>query len=70
MEFADQIEKIADILDHDAAELTQDTRLEDIGWDSMGMLSVMALAKQNGKTISGDQIRRLVTVGDVLAAAF
>lgn len=70
MNLIDKIEKIADVLDCDAAALTPDTRLEDIGWDSMGMLSVIALAKQNGKTILGDQIRTFTTLDDVLKAVF
>lgn len=70
MELIEKIEKIADILDCDSTALTPDTRLEDIGWDSMGMLSVIALAKQNGKTISGNELRCFKCVGDVLTAAF
>ena len=36
----------------------------------MGMLSVIALAKMNGKTVSGAQIRSFETVGDIIEAAF
>lgn len=70
MDLAEKLERIADMLDRDAGELTADTRLDEIGWDSMGMLSVIALAKQNGKRISGEQIRAFETVGDILEAAF
>jgi len=70
MEIGEKIEQIADILDKDAGSLSADMRLDEIGWDSMGMLSVIALAKQNGKTISGAQIREFTTVGDILNAAF
>jgi len=66
----DRLEAIADILDQDAGKLTAETRLDEIGWDSMGMLSVIALAKQNGKTITGAQVRGFVTVGDVVNAVF
>lgn len=66
----ERIEKLADVLDQDAASLTPTTVLDDIGWDSMGMLSVIALAKTNGKTITGSQVREFQTVGDILAAAF
>ena len=62
--------RIADILDVDADKIQIDTRLDEIGWDSMGMLSVIALAKTNGKTVTGAQIRSFVTVGDILNAAF
>lgn len=66
----EKLEKIADILDCDAATLTELTQLDEIGWDSMGMLSVIALARSNGKTITGAQIREFKTVGDILNTAF
>jgi len=70
MELYEKIERLADVLDRDAGELNEVTKLDEIGWDSMGMLSVIALAKQNGKTITGAQIRAFTTVGDILKAAF
>jgi len=66
----EKLEKIADILDQDVNMLTADTLLDDVGWDSMGMLSVIALAKMNGKTISGTQVRGFKVVGDILQFAF
>jgi acyl carrier protein len=66
----EKIDRIADVLDQDTGTLTADMPLETIGWDSMCMLSVIALAKTNGKTITGTQIRAFKTVGDVLQAAF
>ena len=66
----EKMDRIADILDVDAGAIQLDTRLDEIGWDSMGMLSVIALAKTNGKTVTGAQIRSFVTVGDVLNSAF
>jgi len=70
MEMNEKLEALADILDQDAGSLNENTQLDTIGWDSMGMLSVIALAKQNGKTITGAQIREFTTVGDILNAAF
>ena len=64
----EKIDRIADVLDVDG--LSIDTQLDEIGWDSMGMLSVIALAKANGKTVTGSQIREFKTVGDILKAAF
>ena len=49
-------------------ELTPETRLDTINWDSMAMLSVMAIVKNNGKSISGQAIRDMVTIGDILKA--
>ena len=66
----EKIDKLADVLDQDSGALNAETRLDEIGWDSMGMLSVIALAKSNGETITGTQIRAFETVGDILQAAF
>lgn len=66
----EKIDRLADVLDQDSGALNAETRLDEIGWDSMGMLSVIALAKTNGKTITGAQIRAFGTVGDILRAAF
>ena len=66
----EKIDQIADILDVDSGSLTPDTRLDEIGWDSMGMLGVIAFAKQNGNTISGELIRSFTTIGDILTAGF
>ena len=66
----EKIDRLADVLDQDSGTLKADTPLDTIGWDSMGMLSVIALAKTNGKTITGAQIRAFETVGDILQVAF
>ena len=66
----EKIDKLADMLDQDSIALTMDTPLDAIGWDSMGMLSVIALAKTNGRIITGAQIRAFKTVNDILSAAF
>ena len=67
---AQETDGIAAVLDQDAASMKPDTQLDEIGWDSMGMLSIIALAKTNGKTITGTQIRAFEKVGDILQAAF
>ena len=66
----EMLDRLADVLDHDVSVLKVDAPLDTIGWDSMGMLSVIALAKTNGKAITGAQIRAFETVGDILKAAF
>ena len=66
----EKIDRLADILDQDSGALKEDTPLDSIGWDSMGMLSVIALARANGKTITGAQVRTFQDVGDILKAAF
>ena len=66
----EKMAKLADILDQDSGSISGETRLDEIGWDSMGMLSIIALAKTNGKTVTGAQVRSFETVGDILKAAF
>ena len=66
----EKLECIADVLDLDVAEISSKTRLNEIAWDSMGMLSIVALAKTNGKAISGAQIRAFTTIEDILQAVF
>lgn len=63
----ENIEALAEIFEKDAGGITKETKLEDLGWDSMSMLSVMAVSKAHGKGMTGAQVRELVTVGDVLA---
>ena len=63
----ENIEALAEVFEKDAGEITKETVLEDLGWDSMSILSVMALSKAHGKGLTGDQVRALKTVADVLA---
>lgn len=63
----EKLEILAEIFDCDAGELKPDTRLDEIGWDSMAMLSVIAMAKARfNRKVSGAQIREFVTIQDVL----
>lgn len=50
-------------------KITKDSVLEDMSeWDSMGMISVIAmLATEFGRTLTFDDLKRLKTVGDILA---
>lgn len=66
----EKFDRLADVLDQESGALKAETKLDEIGWDSMGMLSVIALAKSNGKTITGAQIRAFETVEDILQAVF
>ena len=60
------IEALADIFETE--DFTEETLLETLPWDSMAMLSVVALAKKSNITLSGATIREFETVGDILAA--
>lgn len=63
----EKIEKAAEILGCDAAEITPETRLDTLCWDSMAMLSTMSAAQMAGHSVDGDQIRAMETVADLLA---
>lgn len=65
----EKLEALADALDCDAGELKPETRLDEISWDSMAMLSVIAMAKTRfDKKIAGAQLREFQTVKDILSA--
>ena len=65
----EKTEILAEVLDRDVSEINPEMRLDEIGWDSMAMLSVIAMAKTKfGKKISGAQLREFKTVQDVLVA--
>ena len=61
----EKLEALVEVFENPA--IKADTRLDEIGWDSMAMLSVMAIARQNGKSITGAQMREMVTIADILA---
>lgn len=63
----EKFEALAEVFDCDAGALKPETRLDDIGWDSMAMLSVIALVKAKfDKKLPGAEIRTFETVGDIL----
>ena len=63
----EKIEILAEIFDCDAGEITPDKQLDDLSWDSMAMLSVIAMAKSKfNRKVPGAQIRAFKTVKDVL----
>ena len=65
----EKLEALAETLDRDVGELAPDTKLDSIGWDSMAILSVIALAKTRfGKKITGAQVREFKVVQDILSA--
>lgn len=63
----EKLEKVAEIFECEASSLTPETRLDTLSWDSVTMLSVMAVAQMAGKTLDGDQIREMETVADIMA---
>lgn len=68
MDTSKKIEMLEDMLELDAGTLTPDMVLEDIDeWDSMAALSFIVLIDEEfGKTINGEDIKKLKTIQDVL----
>lgn len=64
----EKIEKLADALDWDVSNVTPETHLDTLQWDSMAMLTIVAVARANGKVVKGDDLKKMVTVADVIAA--
>lgn len=68
MNEAEKLECVAEIFDCDPQSLTAETELDSIGWDSIAMLSVIAVLKSRfNKKLSGGELRALKSVGDLMA---
>ena len=62
-----KMELLADILDVDADELTPETELASLDWDSVAILSFIAMMDEEfGKEMKGAEIKKFVTVQDAL----
>ena len=67
MNIEEKIEALAEIFDCDAGELKPETQLDTLEWDSMAMLSVIAMVKAKfDKKLPGAEIRAFRTVQDIL----
>tara|TARA_B100000683_G_C12234154_1_gene450366 strand:- start:220 stop:447 length:228 start_codon:yes stop_codon:yes gene_type:complete len=63
----DFLEQLADALDVDPGILQPDLSLEDIDWDSLAVISTIAIVDSvYGKMISGEKIQQCTTFQDVL----
>ena len=63
----EKLEVLADIFDCDKGDISPDKPLDELGWDSMSMLSVIAMAKSRfNRKVPGAEIRAFVTVQDIL----
>ena len=70
MERAAFLKELGAVLHVDAETAGADLRLEDVVWDSLAVMSTVALIDEhNGVTVSGDELARCQTLGDVLKAA-
>ena len=67
MELEEKLEALAEILDCDVGELKPETQLDTLEWDSMAMLSLIAIVKTKfNKKIPGVDLRKFKTVQDIL----
>ena len=63
----DFLDQLADALDVDPNILQPDLRLEDIDWDSLAVISTIAIVDSvYGKMLSGEKIQNCTTFQDVL----
>lgn len=69
MELKEKLALLEETLDTDEGTLTPETLLSDVDeWDSIAALSlIVMLDEEFEKTISGEEIKALVTVNDILA---
>ena len=69
MEKEKKIELLAEILDVEPEEISEEMNLADAGdWDSLAILSfIMMLGDEFNKEIGTEQAKKLVTVADALA---
>lgn len=68
MEQKEKLEKLEEMLDQDEGTLSPEMLLSDLEeWDSIAHLSLIILLDDDyGKKISGNEIRALKTVQDIL----
>jgi acyl carrier protein len=70
MDQAAIFKELAEILEIDADRVTAEFPLSEGKWDSVAMLSIIAMIDEHcGVTISGAQLERCVTVQDILTLA-
>lgn len=62
----DKLEALFEVFETE--DITPETALDTLQWDSMAMLSIIAIAKTYGKSVSGASLRGMKTVADILAA--
>lgn len=65
----EKLAELEDIMELDEGTLSPQDRLDSYNeWDSLTALSLISLIDERfGKTVTGDDIKKLVTVADALA---
>jgi acyl carrier protein len=63
----EKIELLEEVFEQDPGSIAPEMSLDMLHWDSMAMLTVIALVKEHfDKPLSGAQIKEFKTVGDIL----
>lgn len=64
------LEVVAEILEVEAAELSLEDSLSDLGWDSLCDIGfIAAMDEESGKTVAPDALKVSKTVADLFALA-
>ncbi len=67
MTHQEKMTALEELFEVDSGKIVAETALDTLQWDSMSMLSVIALVNEHfGKRVSGAQIKAFKTVGDIL----
>lgn len=62
----EKTEALAELFDVDETQIKDDVALDTLAWDSMAMLSLIALVKARcNRKLPGNEVRALKTIGDV-----
>ncbi|MDD2598652.1 MAG: phosphopantetheine-binding protein [Kiritimatiellae bacterium] len=63
----EKIEALEEMFEVDAGVITPETKMDDLPWDSVAMLSLIALVNESfGRRLSGAQLRSFKVIQDVL----
>lgn len=67
MTYEEKISLLEEVFEQDPGSLAPASALDTLNWDSMAMLTVIALVKEHfDKKLDGPQIKAFKTVGDIL----
>lgn len=61
-------EEFSSLMGIDKTSFSNDTKLSDLDWDSMALISTMALLDEVfGIVVSGDKLTKCITVNDIIS---
>ena len=63
----EKIASLAELFEVDATEIAAARELETLHWDSMAMLSLIAMVSEKcGKRLTGAELKKMKTIQDIL----